>query len=103
MAIGLALLAKKLFKRRRKKKRAQRRGSVPVVRRRYMSDGKSFVTDLVGRTAPGAQKAQFPYELPVIETSVSLDDPTKNALYITAGTIAVGMIGSQIIKRSTHG
>lgn len=96
----IALLATKLLKKRRKKKRRARR-DIPVVRRRYMSDGKSFVTDLIGRTQPGAQKAQFPYELPVIETSVTLDDTTTRALYITAGTIAAGMIGSAVIKRKS--
>lgn len=94
-----ALLAKKLLKRRRKK-RKRKRGSVPVVRRRYMSDGKSFVTDLVSHTQPGKEKLQFPYEIPVIDTNIMLDDTTTKALYITAGTFAAGMIGSAIIKRS---
>jgi len=71
------------------------------VRRRYMSDGKSFVTDVLAHTQPGKEKLQFPYEIPVIDTNVMLDDTTTKALYITAGTFALGMVGSAIIKRKS--
>lgn len=86
------------LRRRRKKKHKQQRASVPVVRRRYMSDGKSFITDVIGHTKPGEEKLQFPYEIPVINTSVAIDPQATKALYVVAGTLAVGMLGSAYLK-----
>jgi hypothetical protein len=70
------------------------------VRRRYLSDGKTIVQDIISSTKPGAQKRQFPYELPVIQTAISIDDGTKKALYTVTGVIGAAMIGSAILKRT---
>lgn len=88
----------RLFARRRRNKNRR----VPVVRRTYLSDGSGYVQQILGSTKPGEKKLQFPYELPVIETSVSLDKSTRNTLLGVAGGIAGGMIISSAIKRSKN-
>ena len=75
---------------------------IPIIRRNYLSDN-AFVSSIVGSTLPGSKKLQFPFEIPVINTSndVTISPGVKTALIATTSILAFGMIGSAILKRST--
>lgn len=57
----------------------------------------NILQNIIGSTQPGAQKMQFPYELPTI--NIGLDAETKKIMYTTAGIFAGGMIASKLIEK----
>jgi len=91
-------LIRLLSRRKRKKKKSHRQlREVPVVRRTYLADD-SFVTDLIGYSKPGAKKLQFPYEIPTINTSVSLSPEVTQTLIAIPTIFSIGMVASAAIK-----
>jgi hypothetical protein len=72
--------------------------NIPVIRNTRLADG-SVLQNILGATKPGSKKLQFPYELPVIETSVAVAPDTLTSLYTVAGIIGGAIVLSQIIKR----
>lgn len=56
-----------------------------------------IVSSIIGATAPGSQKLQFPYELPTIK--VSIDEETRNALYSTAGILTAGILLGIVLNK----
>lgn len=77
--------------------------NIPIVRRTLLSDG-SYLTNIIGATTGSNKKLDFPYNIPVIETSNAIDKKTLDQLQTTlttfASIFAIGLIGSAIIRRS---
>jgi hypothetical protein len=95
----ITFLISRLLKRRKKRKRSTRQlREVPVVRRTYLADG-SWVTDLITHSKPGEKTLQFPYEIPTINTSVSLAPDVQQTLITVSSIVGVSMIASAALKR----
>lgn len=77
----------------------------PYVRKKYLSEpffgapNLDFLKTLVTHSNPGEKKLQFPYEIPPIETVISIDPTTKAILYTITGTIVGGILVNTIIKK----
>ena len=89
----------KKFRKKKKKKKARRPpSSLPIVRRQ-LSAGGGFLTNIIGATAPGSKKLQFPFEkLPELDVNVTLEKTTQATLLGLGGLVAGGIVVSQLIK-----
>lgn len=71
--------------------------NLPIVKRTYLADG-SYLQNIIGATTDPGKKLEFPYKLPVIETSVSLDEKTTGTLITVSSIIAGGLVLSSVIR-----
>jgi hypothetical protein len=67
-----------------------------IVRQTQLSDG-GILQQIFQATKPGAQKMQFPYELPTV--NVSLTDDTKRSIYTAVGIMSAGFVIGKAIEK----